>query len=189
MASDTKPTPALICLGAFAGAHGVRGEVRVKTFTQDPMDLAAYGPVQTEDGRQHFDITAITPDKIGARVRLAGITNREQAQSLKGTRIYISRSALPASDDEDDFYHADLLGLVALDAQGGAWGRVIGVHNFGAEDLLEIKADKNTDTQFIPFTKEYVPDIHLEKGTLTALPVSMVEPENNEENEKEGNAE
>ncbi len=180
---DTKPTPALICLGAFAGAHGVRGEVRVKTFTQDPMDLAAYGPVQTEDGAQHFEITAIKPDKLGARVRLAGITTREQAQSLKGTRIYIARTALPASDDDDDFYHADLLGLVALDAQGNAWGRVIGVHNFGAEDLLEIQPDDKSDTQFIPFTKEYVPEIRLDKNALTALPVHMVAPEDNDQEE------
>ena len=171
MSTDPKEKPAHICLGAIAGAHGVRGDLKVKTFTEDPLDLAAYGILQDEDGSQFFEVMRISPDKMGARIRVKDITSRHQAQSLKGTRLYVPRDRLPDLSDEDDFYHTDLLGLEALTQTGEVAGKVVAVHNFGATDLLEI--DPDGPTFFIPFTKACVPKVDIKAGQLVIIPLTM----------------
>ncbi len=162
IASEKKS--AWVCLGAVAGAHGVRGQMRVKTFTQNPLDIAAYGTLSDGAGRD-FTITEAVADKIGARVTMHGIDSREQAAALKGTRLYIPRARLPALKEADDFYHADLTGLAAVNKAGETIGTCIGVHNFGAGDMLEIKKQDGS-SELLSFTKENVPHIDIAAGRL-----------------------
>ena len=162
-----------ICVGAVAGAHGVKGDVRIKTFTENPMDIAAYGALSDEAGQNTFEILNTYPDKMGARVRFRNVTSRSQAEALKGTRLYVERDHLPELDEED-FYHTDLIGLTAVTVQGEKLGMVKAVHNFGSADLLEIEG------QFIPFTKINVPEIDFKLGTLTIIPPQDFEDEASE---------
>ena len=168
MALRPEPTPdGMVCLCVIGPAHGVRGAVKVKSFAAAIEDLAAYGPLQASDGRQ-FSVTSVKPDKLGARLTLDGVNHRDAAEALRGTGLYIAREKLPALSD-DDFYHADLIGLAVLTAEGSAFGSVNAVHNFGAGDVLEIAID-NGKTLFFPFTKSVVPDIDLAEGRLTLVP-------------------
>lgn len=165
---DTDDSEARICLGIIGAAHGVRGAMRVKTFTEAPQDLAAYGPLTDETGARVFVITQCKADKAGARIFLDGIASREAAQQLTGTALYVSRDKLPALADGDDFYHTDLIGLAVLDAKGTKCGRVAALHNFGAGDVLEVEGE--TGQAFYPFTKKVVPHIDLTAGHLTLEP-------------------
>lgn len=162
-----------ICVGAVAGAHGVKGDVRIKTFTENPMDIAALGALSDEAGQNTFEILNTYPDKMGVRVRFRNVTSRSQAEALKGTRLYVERDHLPELDEED-FYHADLIGLTAVTIQGEKLGMVKAVHNFGSADLLEI------EDQFIPFSKINVPEIDFKLGTLTIIPPQDFEDEASE---------
>ena len=162
-----------ICVGAVAGAHGVKGDVRIKTFTENPMDIAAYGALLDEAGQNTFVILNTYPDKMGARVRFRNVTSRSQAEALRGTRLYVERDHLPELDEED-FYHTDLIGLTAVTVQGEKLGMVKAVHNFGSADLLEIEG------QFIPFTKINVPEIDFKLGKLTVIPPQDFEDEASE---------
>ncbi|MGC6472403.1 MAG: ribosome maturation factor RimM [Parvibaculales bacterium] len=183
MATDPTDKLALVCLGAIAGAHGVRGDLKVKTFTADPLDLAAYGPLQDEDGSRFFDIMTIVPDKIGVRIRVRDITSRELAQSLKGTRLYVPRTRLPELETQDDFYYADLTGLQAVYPSSNPAGVVVGVHNFGSGDLLEIAADG--PSFFVPFTKACVPEVNIKAGQLVIIPPTMEDIDTSETDDKE----
>lgn len=167
-ASDKLNTDTRICLGAFAGAHGVRGEAKVKTFTQDPHDIAAYGQVESEDGKRRFTLKIIRNLKADlVLVRSSQIDSREDAQSLAGTRLYVPRERLGEIEDEDEFFYADLIGLNVLDETDSKIGTVQGVHNFGAGDILEITdmlAHKGS--HLVPFTKQSVPTINMNAGHL-----------------------
>ncbi|MGC6512329.1 MAG: ribosome maturation factor RimM [Parvibaculales bacterium] len=173
MAIDPTEKADLVCLGAIAGAHGVRGDLKVKTFTADPLDLAAYGILQDEDGSRLFEIMTIVSDKIGARIRVRDITSRDLAHSLKGTRLYVPRERLPALETEDDFYYADLVGLKAVYPSSDPAGMVVGVHNFGSGDLLEIAPD--SQSFFVPFTKACVPEVNIKAGHLVIDPPTMAD--------------
>jgi 16S rRNA processing protein RimM len=154
-----------VLLGAVIGAHGLKGEVKVKTFTDTPLD--AYGALHAKDGRT-FHVVAARPAKSGIAVmRLREIGDRDAAEALKGTELFVARSALlPAGDDE--FYHADLIGLAVADAQGRTLGTVKALHNFGAGDVIEIaKSDGNE--LFLPFTHEIVPAIDLAAGRIVVV--------------------
>jgi 16S rRNA processing protein RimM len=169
MALRPEATPdGMVCLCVIGPAHGVRGAVKVKSFTAAADDLAAYGPLQAADGTR-YRVTSVKPDKLGARVTLDGVNERGAAEALRGTALYVAREKLPDLSDDDDFYHADLIGLAALDENGGRLGQVMAVHNFGAGDMLEI-ADATGKTGFYPFTKAVVPEIDLAAGHLTLLP-------------------
>ncbi len=159
-----------VCLGAFAGAHGVKGETLVKTFTEAPQNIAAYGPVQSEDGARAFAIKFVRNAKPGFVIASAPeITSREDAASLKGVRFYVNRTALP-EPEEDEFYLDDLVGLSAIDETGADAGRIAAVHNFGAGDLLELSDIPDlTGARVIPLTKEAVPTIDLTGGRVTVL--------------------
>lgn len=156
-----------ICLGAFAGAHGVKGDARIKTFTDAPENIAAYGPVESEDGARRFSLKVVKILKDGfALVRAPQITSREEAESLKGVRLYIERTALP-EPAEDEFYLEDLVGLAAQDENGSPAGVIKAVYNFGADDLLEIGDIPNAkNVRLIPFTKEAVPGVNLDEGRI-----------------------
>ena len=137
-----------VCLGAVAAPHGVRGLVRVKAFTDHPEDIAAYGAVILEDGRQ-FDLTIKGMVKGMVMTSFSGVSSRDQAEALKGERFYVDRAALPQTDD-DEIYHADLIGAVVHDPQQGVMGQVLGVFDFGAGEMLEIKPPKGKAVM-VPF--------------------------------------
>ena len=148
MASSDESVDERVCLGAVASPHGVRGLVRVKAFTDQPEDIASYGAVFLEDGRR-FDLTVKGMVKGMVMTSFAGITSRDQAEALKGERFYVSRQVLPQTDD-DEIYHADLIGAMVHDPQQGDMGRVLGVFDFGAGEMLEIKPFKGKPVM-VPF--------------------------------------
>ena len=158
-----------VCLGAIAGAFGVKGEVRLKSFTAEPDDVAAYGALETEDGKKSFEITLTGQTKNGLTARLSGVATKEQADGLRGTRLYVDRTRLP-EPEEDEFYHADLIGLDAYDTGGTHLGTVKAVHNHGATDLLELRLPNSSATVLLPFTLEAVPTVDLASGRIVADP-------------------
>ena len=163
MTGGTKPER--VCLGVIAGAHGVRGLVKIKSFTEDPEDVAAYGPVTDETGRKRLMIKVKGRAKGLVLAELEGVRDRDQAQALHGLQLYVARDALPRLEEEETFYQADLIGLAAEDPEGRALGRVVAVPNFGAGDLLEV-LDLDQVSQFYPFTRAVVPEVDLEAGRV-----------------------
>jgi 16S rRNA processing protein RimM len=164
-----------VLLAVVVAAHGLKGEVKLKTFTSAPAALGDYGEVTTGDGRT-FEIRDVRPVREDEAVgRFRGIADRNAAESLKGQRLYVPRSALPPPEEEE-FYHADLVGLSAQDMEGGALGRVRGIYNFGAGDVLEIEDAKGA-TFFVPFTREAVPTVDVTgKRIVVVLPEDEGEP-------------
>lgn len=158
----------LICVGAIAGAFGVHGEVRVKSFTATPEDIARY-PLSSADGARRFDLTLTRPVKNGFAARITGIATREQADALRGTQLYTARAALPGLPD-DEYYHADLIGLAVHDTGGAHLGTVKSVLNHGASDLLEIQGPGLKATVLLPFTRAVVPTVDLASGRIVADP-------------------
>jgi 16S rRNA processing protein RimM len=158
-----------VCVGTIAGAFGVRGEVRLKSFCAEPTDIASYGPLTTEDGARSFEITLTRPVKSGFAARLSGVPTKEAADSLRGTRLYAPRAALPSLPD-DEFYHADLLGLTALDTGGATLGKVAAVLNHGAGDLLELRSPSLDGAVLVPFTRAAVPTVDLAAGRIIIDP-------------------
>ncbi len=159
-----------VCLGRASGARGLKGEVRIRTFTEDPLAIGAYGPLQDEAGTRSFEIENVTPAKDGVVVRLKGITTRDAAEALKGVEFYVDRERLPETADEGEFYHADLVGLVAVSEEGAALGQVVSVQNYGAGDLLEVRPATGGKTVLVPFTEAIVPDVDIEAGWLLVVP-------------------
>ena len=159
-----------ICLGAIAGAFGVKGEVRLKSFTTEPEDVAAYGALTTEDGRREFTVTLTGQTAKGALVvRLSDVLTKEQADDLRGVRLHVPRERLPSLPD-DEFYHADLIGLEVYDTAGGSLGRVKAVLNHGAGDLLEVHGPGLKSTVLLPFTHDAVPTVDLAQGRIITDP-------------------
>lgn len=165
MAEDAKR----VCLGRAIGARGLKGEVRIKTFTEDPLAIGSYGRLQDEAGARHFEISNVQAAKDGVVARLKGVTTREQADALKGVEFYVERARLPEMEDDSTFYFDELIGLVAIDENGSALGQVVSVQNFGAGDLLEVRPATGGATVLVPFTREIVPDIDREAGWLLML--------------------
>ena len=159
-----------VCLGRASGARGLKGEVRIRTFTEDPLAIGEYGPLQDEAGTRSFEIEDVTPAKDGVVVRLKGITTRDAAEALKGVEFYVDRERLPETADEGEFYHADLVGLVAVSEEGAALGQVVSVQNYGAGDLLEVRPATGGKTVLVPFTEAIVPDVDIEAGWLLIVP-------------------
>lgn len=158
-----------VCVGAIAGAFGVRGEVRLKSFCAVPEDVASYGPLSSEDGARTFDVRVTGQIKNGLSARLSGVATKEQADALRGTRLYAPREALPVLPD-DEFYHADLIGLEVTDTGGAVLGRVKAVLNHGAADLLEVQGPGLKSTVLVPFTREIVPTVDLAAGRIVTDP-------------------
>jgi 16S rRNA processing protein RimM len=162
-----------ICVGAIAGAFGVAGEVRLKSFCAEPEALASYGPLWSEDGKRSFTVKLTRPVAGGLGARLTGIATKEQADALRGTTLWVDRTRLPSLPD-DEFYHADLIGLVVQDTGGAALGRVTAVHNHGAGDVLEI-AQPGGKVLLLPFTRAAVPTVDLTAGRIVADPPDETE--------------
>ncbi len=161
----------MVCIGAVAGAHGVRGNVRIKPFTGVPADVAAYGPVTDADGARAFDLTPVGEAGGLVIARLSGVGDRAAAEALKGLRLFVPRERLPAPA-ADEFYHADLIGLEVLDTAGRPAGTVNALHDFGAGDLIEIRLPSGRPV-VLPFTRQAVPAIDLDAGTVTVDPVQL----------------
>jgi 16S rRNA processing protein RimM len=159
----------MVCVGAVAGAYGVRGEVRLKSFCAEPEAIGSYGPLWTEDGTRSFILTLGAPVAQGFAARLDGIRTREQADALRGTRLFVDRDRLPNLPD-DEFYHADLMGLQVFDTGGAPLGRVKAVLNHGASDLLELVTPGQKGAILLPFTRAIVPTVDLAAGRIIADP-------------------
>lgn len=155
----------MVLVGVIAGAHGVRGAVRVKSFTDAPESVAAYGPLFDESGERRFDLRLVGSTKGGVIAQLSGVSDRNAAEALRGQRLYVPRQALPETDEEE-FYHADLIGLRAVDETGEEIGRITAVHNFGAGDMLEIRP-RGGKSVMVPFTKPAVPTVSITNGMVT----------------------
>ena len=166
----------LLMVGRVAGAFGVRGEVRITTFTEDPMALARYRDLLRKDGAPGLTLTAARPVKGGIIARARQIETKEQADVLRGLQLFIPREALP-EPDEDEFYFDDLVGLAVESPAGEAIGAVKSVQNFGAGDLLEIAPAAGGPTWWLPFTKEAVPEVPIAEGKLIAVPPATIEGE------------
>jgi 16S rRNA processing protein RimM len=162
------PQQKRVCVGVVAGAHGVRGAIRVKSFTAEPADVARYGPLEDEGGERQFALRLIGSAKGVLIAQIAGITDRDRAEALRGLRFYLPRAALPPTAEEE-YYHADLIGLDAALADGTPVGRVRAVHDFGAGDTLEIDRPQGQPVM-VPFTRAVVPVVDLEAGRLVIDP-------------------
>jgi 16S rRNA processing protein RimM len=162
------PSTNLILLGHISTAQGIRGEVVIKSYTAEPEDIAAYGPLTDETGTREFDVTVVRVVKKGVIAKIAGIADRNEAEALRGAKLFIPRDSLP-EPDEDEVYHADLIGLEAITADGTVVGEVVAIQNFGAGDLLEIRLAGKRRTEFVPLGDHFVPDIDLDAGRVTVV--------------------
>jgi 16S rRNA processing protein RimM len=157
-----------VLLGEIGAAQGLKGEVRLRSYTQDPAAIARYGALDDEHGRTiEIESLRATPKALIARIK--GVTTREAAEALNHTKLYIARALLPERDEEE-WYHADLIGHAVIDSQGEPIGAVVAVQNFGAGDLIEVKPAKGGPTVLIPFTRATVPEVDVEGGRLILIP-------------------
>ena len=168
--AETKPDR--ILLGRIAGAHGIRGEVLIKTFTEAPENVGAYGPLSDESGTRTFKLKSARATPKGVVARLQGVDDRNGAEALKGVALYIERERLPAAA-EGEFYHADLIGLAAVDGDGKPIGEIVAVQNYGAGDLLEIRLAGASKTELVPFTDAVVPEVDIAaRRVVVVLPAA-----------------
>src|SRR5690242_5850125 len=160
---------ALVCVARIGAAHGVRGAVKLWTFTEDPFAVRRYGPLLSKDGKRQFEIAQAREAKDHLVATFKGVTTRDEAERLNGIELYVAREKLPATD-EDEYYHADLIGLAAVTTDGEPLGHVAAIHNFGAGDIIEIAPPKGT-TLLLPFTNAVVPEVDIKGGrAVIALP-------------------
>lgn len=171
-------TQKLILLGRFGAPHGVRGEIRLQSFTGDPLAIGAYGPLTDKSGAKSFTLLSLRPqgkDMLVARVE--GVADRTGAERLTGVELYLPRDRLPAPEDEDEFYLTDLVGLRAQTREGVPIGTVVALLNFGAGDILEIAPAQGGETLMFPFTKAVVPVVSVAEGRLVIEPPAETEVE------------
>ena len=170
------PSDGRLLVGRIGAAHGIKGEVRVQSFTEDPLALVSYGPLMTSKPGLTIRILAARTTTNVLVARIEGVNDRSAAEKLNGVELYIDRALLPEPDDEDDFYHADLLGLRAQLADGTSLGTVSAIPNYGAGDILEVRDERTGDTFLYPFTKAVVPEIRIKDGYLVIDPPIEADP-------------
>lgn len=177
MSSQKKGSPVRVAnldnpvqLAVIGAAHGIKGEVRVKTYTGDPMDLGSYGLLYDASGKS-YEVLSIRPSKTVVVVRFAGVEDRNAAEALNGKELYVDHAQLPQDLDEDEFYYTDLIGLAVRDSAGVSYGKVSAVFNFGGGDVLEIK-ESGKKPVMIPFTLTSVPEILMEEGAILIDPLA-----------------
>lgn len=168
-----------VCVAQIGAAHGLKGEVRLWSFTEDPSAVAQYGALETEDGTKRLEISQLRAAKDHFVARLRGVDDRNAAEALRNTKLFIGRDRLPDTDDDDTFYHADLIGLGAFDPQGTKLGDVIAVQNFGAGDIIEVRRADNTTVMY-PFVETVVPEIDIAAGRMTIVPPEEIGDEEEE---------
>jgi len=163
-----------ICVARIGAAHGVRGEVKLWSFTQDPVAVASYGPLETQDGTRRFEIKALRQAKDHFVARIAGVDDRDAAEKLRNLELYIPRARLPEIDEADTFYHADLIGLDVVTSDGVQIGTVHALHNFGAGDIIEVISVGGGDALMLPFNETTVPKINIAgKQIMVVLPAEI----------------
>ena len=153
-----------LCIGIVTAPHGVRGALRIKSFTDVPEDIARYGPVEDEDGRRRFELSLCGAAKGVLIARLSDVEDRDQAEALRGLRLYLPRAVLPLTGPEE-YYHADLIGLQVVLGDGTPVGRVRAIYDFGAGDTLEL-ARPDAPPVMVPFTRAIVTVVEPERGRL-----------------------
>lgn len=153
-----------VCVARIGAAHGVRGAVRLWTFTADPLAVKDYGPLMTKDGTRQFEVTHMREAKDHLVVTLKGVASRDDAERLNGLELYVPRDRLPDTDD-GEYYHTDLIGLAAVTTAEQSLGKVIAIHNFGAGDIIEIAPPQGA-TMLLPFTNAVVPSVDLAGGRV-----------------------
>jgi len=159
-----------VLLGVVAAPHGVRGLVRIRSYTEDPMAIAAYGPLSDETGRKQYRVEALSTVKDAVLARIEGVADRTAAEAVRGLRLYVERERLPATD-EQEWYEADIVGLAAVGRDGRDWGKVIAFHDFGAGRAMEISSGSaSRSSVMLPFTAEAVPEIDVEGGRIVVDP-------------------
>jgi 16S rRNA processing protein RimM len=180
MTATHEPSKDRVCIGAITGVRGIRGEVRIKSFTADPSDVAAYGPVSDEAGERSYTINVTAHVKGQIIARLDGIDDRDAAEALKGTKLYVPKNVLPEPGD-GAFYQDDLIGLRVETEEGSRLGTVKSMHNFGAGDIIEIAPENDggkyggNDGLMLPFTTEVVPVVDVERGLIVVAPPNFLE--------------
>lgn len=162
-----------VCLGKIVGVHGIKGEVKIKSYTAIDKDIAAYGELTDEKQTQAFSIKVTGHSKDLLRIKIKGVDDRTKAETLIGTELYAERTALPELNTEDVFYETDLIGLKVLDEEKNEIAKIIGFYNFGAGEILEIKL-KNGRAEMLPFNKGYVPEVNLDAGYIIVASAGMV---------------
>jgi 16S rRNA processing protein RimM len=160
---------ARVCVGQIGAPHGVRGEVRLRSFTAEPEAIVAYGPLQTEDGRT-LKIKSLRAAKDHFVAVLSDIRDRDAAEKLANLKLYVPRERLPALVEADEFYHADLIGLAAVNKAGEQLGTVLAIHNFGAGDLIEVRLAAGGKTELVPFNERNVPSVDIAAGRIVIEP-------------------
>ena len=158
-----------ICVARIGAAHGIKGEVKLWSFTADPAAVADYGPLESQDGTLRFEIETLRPAKDHLVVRLSGVGDRDAAERLTNVDLYVPRDRLPAPAAEE-FYHADLIGLRAEDRDGTALATIVGIHDFGAGDLLELRPPGAANTVLMPFNHTTVPVVDIAGGRIVIDP-------------------
>jgi 16S rRNA processing protein RimM len=164
-----------IRVARIGAAHGVRGEVKLWSFTQEPMAIADYGPLETEDGAQRFEIETLRPAKDFLVARIAGVADRDAAAKLCNLELFVARDKLPPIEEDDTYYHADLVGMAAITPQGVPIGNVTAIHNFGAGDLIEIASSAGGEPLLLPFTESVVTEIDMALRQITIVLPNVVE--------------
>lgn len=162
-----------ICIGAIVGVHGIKGEVKVKSFTDPDTNVDKYGIVENKEGNRTFELKVMGRSKELLRVKIKGVSDRTTAETLIGNGFYINREVLPKLEDEDEFYEADLVGLEVRQANQ-VIGTVAGMYNFGAGEIIEIKLKSTGKLEMLPFTKLYVPEINISQGYVTVTSATLL---------------
>lgn len=170
MTRDTR-----ICVARIGAAHGVRGEVKLWPFTEDPFAVTHYGPLATKDGTRQFEVSRAREGKGFLVAALKGITSRNEAEGLNGLELYVPRDKLPPAE-QGEYYHADLIGLAAIGLDGASLGRVVAMHNFGAGDIVEIAPPRGASL-LLPFTDAVVPTVDIAAGHIVVVPPGEIEGE------------
>jgi 16S rRNA processing protein RimM len=163
---------ARVCVGQIGAPHGVRGEVRLRSFTAEPEAITGYGPLETEDGRI-LEIESLRPAKDHFVATLSGIGDRDAAEALANLKLYVPRDRLPALVETDEFYHADLIGLAVVNKAGEQLGTVLAIHNFGAGDLIEVRLAAGGKTELVPFNEINVPSVDIAAGRIVIEPSAL----------------
>lgn len=158
----------LVCLAEIVGVHGVRGIVKIKVFCDNPDDLPGYAPLCDATEKREFRFASFQPHQNIWLAEIEGLSDRTQAEKLRGTRLYVPRDRLPHIEDDSTYYHVDLVGLAVKDADGTTLGTVLKVENFGAGDLLEIKPPKGA-SYYLPFTNANVPKVDIARKEVTVV--------------------
>lgn len=158
-----------VCLGVVVGAKGIRGEVRIKSFTENPADIGAYGPLSSEDGTKSWAVTVVGEAKGVVVARIKGVSDRNQAEDMKGTQLFVDRAKLPQTDD-GTYYHADLVGLNVVLTTEEKLGTVVAVHNFGGGDIIEV-GDGVNETVMVPFSSAAIAEVNMKAGLIRVVPL------------------